>query len=789
MKRLSLPHYVRPTGAKFETTERFLASSTVVDTLSPELETAGVPMTRVSGTTFATSQDELHAFIIGDSGCGKTRRVILPSIRLYAKAKRSLVISDPKGELYRATADALQKNGYQVLVLNFRNPSRGNRWNPLRLIEQLYRTGNQEDKDRAMLMLKDICDIMQQAVHSEKDRFWQDAAAKVLLGIALLILEYGQEGELTFENISIVSKELFACLENKGSYSKNSVGKGNFLAQMKQALPKNAAIMENLQTIMTMEPGGRNSIIGVFSGMLSVYTNQESLKDLFSDSDIDVERLGQAPTALFFILPDDSEALYPIATVFVKQIYSTLINLADGREDGKLHNPVTFLLDEFANFAPIPAVASMLTAARSRRITFVLVCQSMEQLQAKYGSDQAETLLANCRLWIYMSCRNLPFLRRLEELMGYYISPHTGERRPLVDIGELQHFDMGQVLILNNRCSPTMGYLPDYSEYKFGDEERYIKVDLPAKRAYERKPGFNFEAALLRMTQKAVAAAAAAATEATKKTATPATGALRRNIEGMITDSHRKAAEEQAAAAAKAAEEVATPKTEETTPRERWTQEPVATVDGEMPQTAEAPEEAPKETPKETPAAEPARTADSGASGLRHGNIAYGLYEAGKVYEAAQYLIDHIDAPGVSKTALFFLIRYKKLDTSRLKAAFSLDAEELLLEGFRRRDSATLMNLTLMSIDMGDYEQAIQFLRRTPRGDLGSAKRFFDYWHGRAATGENLMVRLLIARMSKEQDAEAISGMENLLRDTYRPFLESELYLKWAEENVPRDES
>ena len=378
-----------------------------------------------------------------------------------------MVISDPKGELFRMTANSLREKGYTVQVLNFRNPCRGHRWNPLGLIDTLYHAGDSESKDRALMMLSDIVDVLQQGLKGEKDPFWAMAAGDVLRGISLMILDYGESGELTFENIAITARDV---LKNLGTAQFR-----DFL----NLLPKSSPISQNLSVIVTNHPDTRNCIMAEFEAMISLYTSQELLMDLFAVSEIDINTLGLSPTALFFILPDDTEALYPIATVFVKQIYSALIALADEQRDGKLPNRVTFLLDEFANFAKMPSIESMLTAARSRRIRFVLVCQSMDQLTAKYEDHGRETLLANCRTWLYMSCRNLPFLRRLEELIGYYISPYTHERIPLVDIGELQHFDIGQVLVLNDRCRPMMGYLPDYSQYDFGADGNDISIEMP----------------------------------------------------------------------------------------------------------------------------------------------------------------------------------------------------------------------------------------------------------------------------------------------------------------------
>lgn len=729
MKRLSLPNYVRRSGAKFESTERFLENSVIVDSTSKELDATGIPLTHIGDTKFATAKDELHAFIIGDSGCGKTRRLILPAIRLYAKTHRSMVISDPKGELYKNTADSLKKNGYKVMVLNFRNPSRGSRWNPLGLIEQLYRNGDQEDKDRAILMLKDIVDIMKKEGESEKDRFWETSAAKVLMGIAVLIMEYGKAGELTFENISITSREIFDSIAREKSKRGNGLftireesnESGSFLAFLK-ILPKNSPILENLHSIATVEESTRNSIIGVFNNMLSVYTNQESLQNLFSASDIDIDDLGKTPTALFFVLPDDSGALYPIATVFVKQIYTTLVNLADNNLRGTLDNRVVFLLDEFANFAQIPSVESMLTAARSRGITFVLVCQSMEQLVDKYGQAGAETLLANCRLWVYMSCRNLPFLQRLEQLIGHYVSPYTGETCPLIDIGELQHFDIGQVLVLNDRCRPIMGYLPDYSKYNFGDDGAFVATDLPAKREYTPRPVFSLSKA---MSKALTARIASMPSEKPDSADEDDADSLRVRIREKIEQ--RKQAEAQ-----------------------------VAGNQGEVP---------------------PIDTSALFDGIFAHSQKVNELFKAGKLLEAAQYSIDHMDAPGISKNNLAFLIRRGRIPYTELSAPFSVTVSNLLEEGVAAGEPYSMLNLALHSIAAKKYKYAVELLQRLTKDDWCSVLQFWhgDLWENMNHDPEGALVCLLAAKRKAINWPEAeLASMEAAIKETYSEFWNSD---------------
>ena len=477
MKRIPLPNYVNRTGESFETMQRFLEHSVVVDSTQEDLQAAGIPMEHIGDNAYATSDGEMHCFVIGDTGSGKTRRVIMPTIRLLAKTGESMVISDTKGELYRTTADALRKKGYDVKVLNFRTPARGDRWNPLAIIDRLYHMQDEESQDKALMMLSDLVDVLEGGIEA-KDPYWSISAGNVFRGCALMILEHSKFGDLTFENIAILAREFYAQVRAYRDREKNMMSVPPLIEYMNR-LTKGSPIFQNLSVIFINATNTANCIMSEFEAMISLYSSHESLLDLFAESSIDVSCLGKKPTALFFILPDDTQALYPIATVFVKQVYSALVSLADEQPDGMLPNRVTFLLDEFANFAKMPSIESMLTAARSRRIRFVLVCQSMDQLTTKYQESGRETLMANCRVWVYMSCRNLSFLRRLEELTGYYVSPYTGERVPLVSIGQLQHLEMGEVLILNDRCRPLMGNLPDYSEYDFGKEEQGEIVEIP----------------------------------------------------------------------------------------------------------------------------------------------------------------------------------------------------------------------------------------------------------------------------------------------------------------------
>ena len=487
-------------GAEFSTDKAFVEASRVVRSDAETFDYSGIPLDRISETEYATSSEEKHCFIIGDTGCGKTRRLIVPSILLMGKSGESMVISDPKGELYRKTAGSLRGHGYDIRVVNMRSPSRGERWNPFALVEKLYRSDNSEDRDRAALMLEDILEVIHAPLKSERDPYWDNIAIEFIKAIVHIILENGESGDLSFGNLAVAERDMAYVM-------KNNPGR---LERYFSSLPEGSAIKENLSSIMSLASAEVSTTLGcalsTAESILSLYTRQKTIRDLLNYSDFDIEDIAKRPTALYIILPDDSEALYPLATLMVKQIYSTLINIADSLGT-TLPNKVSFILDEFANFTRLESIGSMLTASRSRGIRFILVCQNVGQLEEKYGEYGAETIRSNCRVWVYMGSRNLKFLKMLQELSGIHVEKYGGDMYPLMDIDMLQRLKMGEMFVWNDRCSPKLCFLPDYSEYNFGSDDM-SEVELPEYRESDDTEPFNFCEQVLGCMQEEVSSIA-----------------------------------------------------------------------------------------------------------------------------------------------------------------------------------------------------------------------------------------------------------------------------------------
>lgn len=482
---------VKNLGADFETKESFYSKCVVINTKEKNLSSAGIILDSSGNNTIATSTDEDHVFIIGGTGNGKTRRVIIPSIFSISKTGNSMVLTDPKGELYRQTAFQLKESGYEIMTIDLRNPGNGKRWNPLGIVEKLYRSGDRESVDTALVMLKDIADTLTNNVSKNDDKYWGQAASSVFMGCALAILEYGKRGTLTFENISFIAHE-FA----DGFTENNSFARSFFVA-----LPPFSLVRQNLLPLYQPEvPRTVQNIASVFDSMLHQYTNQYALMDFLSRSEVDFSTIGEHPAVLYIILPDDSTALYPLASIMIKQLYSILLQEADAnvKNHGVLNNKVTFLLDEFGTLcgtgnAFIPDFPVMMTAARSRGIRFTIVCQSVEQLRKNYSTDEANTISSNCKVWIYMNSRDYDFLTRLQNLVGNYSSPYSGNTHPLLSISDLQKMPLGEVLILNNCCGPYIGHLEDFTSYDFGFSSSKNSLGRPKPRKVFERPRVTIE--------------------------------------------------------------------------------------------------------------------------------------------------------------------------------------------------------------------------------------------------------------------------------------------------------
>ena len=408
---------------------------------------------------------EYHSLVIGSTGSGKTVCVIKPTVKVLAKAGESMVITDPKGEIYEETSEMLRDKGYNILVLNFRDPQRGNAWNPLSMPYNMYKKGNQ---DKAIELLDDLAlNILYDESNKGADPFWEKTAADYFSGVSLGLFEDAKEAEININSISLVT-----------SVGEEKFGGSTYIKEYFNLKDPASAAVINSKATIDAPAETKGGILSVFRQKIKLFASRENLSEMLSHSDFELSTIGKQKTALFIIVQDEKKTYHSLVTILLKQIYETLIDVAQ-TNGGKLPIRTNFLLDEFANMPPLKDVTTMITAARSRRIRFTMIIQNYAQLDSVYGKEDAETIKGNCGNIIYLISAELAALEEISKMCGEVKSKKDDKTAstPLVTVSDLQRMKQFECIILRMRMQPfKVKQVPDF---KINWGKNYPKADYP----------------------------------------------------------------------------------------------------------------------------------------------------------------------------------------------------------------------------------------------------------------------------------------------------------------------
>ena len=170
-----------------------------VDPLSPKADAAGIPL-KMTPKKVWVDYGGYHNIVIGSTGAGKTQTTVLPMVNLLAKHDESMIITDPKGEIYENTSNYLKSLGYNIVLLNFRDPQQGNSWNPMYLPYSLYKSGN---IDKSIELLEDLAaNILKDPSAKGQDPFWENTSADYFAGLACALFEDAKEEEINLNSIN-----------------------------------------------------------------------------------------------------------------------------------------------------------------------------------------------------------------------------------------------------------------------------------------------------------------------------------------------------------------------------------------------------------------------------------------------------------------------------------------------------------------------------------------------------------------------------------------------------------
>lgn len=425
---------------------------------------AGIPIIN-NGKELWVDDSEYHNLIIGSTGSGKTQITVLPLVKVLAKKGESMIVTDPKGEIYEQTSNMLREKGYNVVLLNFRDPQKGNSWNPLTLPYKLHKSGN---KDKANELLDDLAmNILYDEKSQNQDPFWEKTSADYFAGLSLALFEDASEEEINLNSINLMT-----------TIGEEKIGGTTYIKEYFNSKDPSSPAYINASSTLMSPTDTKGSILAVFKQKIKLFSSRENLSEMLSYSDFDMEDIGRKKTAVFIVIQDEKKTYHSLVTIFIKQCYETLIDVAQ-ESGGKLTYRTNFILDEFANMPPLKDVTTMVTAARSRKIRFNFIIQNFSQLNQVYGTENGETIKGNCGNIIYLISSEIKALEEISKMCGEVKSKEKDKTAstPLITVSDLQRLKEGEIVVLRTRMMPFKTKM--VYDYKMDWGKKYEKAPYP----------------------------------------------------------------------------------------------------------------------------------------------------------------------------------------------------------------------------------------------------------------------------------------------------------------------
>lgn len=430
---------------------------------------------------------DYHSLIIGSTGAGKTRRLLLPSLCNYLFARETVICTDPKGEILQYTMPLLEKLDYKVLTIDFKNPMKSTRYNFLQPVINAFKQG---DVRKAEEYCWDITQALVGNEDTKMEKIWKDGEMSIIAGTIMTVVAENMEHP-EFQNLTNVYTFISEmCRTENGKMPINY-----FIEHLS---PTHPAV--NIFGIARIAPEKtRSSFFTSALTTLRLFTSQ-TIYDMTCESDFDLADLGNGKYFVDIILPDEKLTYYSLAALYTKQQYNALVEYADNH-GGKLNTRVNFLMDEFGNYVAIEGFGNMMTVARSRGIFFHLFIQSFSQLTKVYGKEIAELIKDNCLLWIYLKTASFETANEISKKLGNYTTTSDSKSnsytkyqsgsnsesvnlisRPLLTEDEIIRINSPEAIVMITGMYPYLSKLQDFSKYKFneilglGDEKKNTEI-------------------------------------------------------------------------------------------------------------------------------------------------------------------------------------------------------------------------------------------------------------------------------------------------------------------------
>ena len=450
-------------------------------------------------TVALIDEGDVHTLMIGAAGVGKTAFFLYPNLEFACASGMSFINTDCKGDVVRNYGTIAKKYyGYNVSVLDLRNPTRSDENNILHLVNKymdlyLYDKNNLSAKAKAekyaKITAKTIIDIGGGSTESGANAYFYDAAEGLLASVILLLAEFGDKNERHIVSVFKMIQDLLA----KSNSDSKAKAKTYFSELMEKLPPEHkakwlagAALNTSDQTML--------SVMSTALSRLNSFLDSELEQMLCFSTAIDAEKFCNEKSAIFIVLPEEDVSKYFMVSLLIQQLYREILVIAD-EKGGKLKNRVMFFMDEMGTFPKIDGIEAMFSAGRSRKISIVAVIQSFAQLEQKYGKEGSEIITDNTQLTVFGGfAPNSKSAEVLSKSLGEQTvlsgSVSNGREksqslqmigRPLMTVDELKSMPKGQFIVMKTGVHPMISKLKLYFKWGIKFDEEYCLSDKAAR--------------------------------------------------------------------------------------------------------------------------------------------------------------------------------------------------------------------------------------------------------------------------------------------------------------------
>ena len=442
--------------------------------------------------------DDVHTLMIGAAGCGKTAFWLYPNLEYACAAGMSFLTTDTKGDLYRNYGNiAKQYYGYDVAIIDLRNPTKSDGNNLLHLVNKYMDEYKSHPENIALkakaekyakIIAKTLIFSDGDAASYGQNAFFYDAAEGLMTAVILLIAEFAPPEQRHIVSVFKLIQDLLAPSGVKGK---------NQFQLLIEKLPPEHKTRWFAGAALNTSDQAMASIMSTAMSRLNAFLDSELEQILCFDTTIDAEKFCSSKCAIFIVLPEENPATYFMVSLLLQQLYREILTVAD-EHGGVLKNRVMFYMDEFGTLPAISSAEMMYSASRSRKLSLVSIIQSYKQLEKNYGSEGADIIKDNCQVTIAGGFA--PTSGTADEIskslgtrtvMTGSVSRSKNDpsqslqmtERPLMTADELKSMKKGNFIVMKTGTHPFVSKLKLF--FKWGiefDTEKYTVPDKGARK-------------------------------------------------------------------------------------------------------------------------------------------------------------------------------------------------------------------------------------------------------------------------------------------------------------------